>query len=95
MEGIFHRQGADNEAIVAVQSGPSARPRIHGSCCRWLLLAGVSCFISQMIVSKNSKLYVFNFGKKKRGKKVIYFYRSGCSGMDSSRPFFKDWLHRC
>lgn len=80
MEGIFHRQPADNGAIVAascctplcIQSGPFGRPQIHGSCrggssLRWMCLC---CETPSKINNSSCLCYLFIFSPQET---VIYF----------------------
>lgn len=101
VEGIFHRQAADNGAIVAwsrsaslcIQSGPFAWLRIHGSCQGLCFISQTNVFMCEKTCETWSKISVAAVYLFLLRETTIYFskLRVGGGVNKCARPFFKVW----
>lgn len=97
MEGIFHRQTADNGAIVAlgcstalcIQSGPFGWLRIHCSCQGLCFMSQMNVFMWEKTCETRSKINVPAVYLFLLQETTIYFSEWGEN--KCIRPFFKVW----
>lgn len=95
MEGIFHRQAADNRAIVAsagVRPGPSAWLWIHGSCQGLCFISQTNVFVCKETCETRRRVDVPAVYLCLLRETTIYFSERG--GSKCVWPFFRVWPRR-